>query len=141
MRHERLFLDTNVVLYFLAERHPFYDSASRIASLADLGMVTLVASALSYATADYFLSRAVGTESSKDSLRKFRAISEISGVDESIIDKGLNSEFADFEDSLQYFCAIQARCSIIITRNGKDFKKSIQPVLTSDEYLRSLGEK
>ncbi len=141
MRKNRLFLDTNVMLDFLAERYPFYESVVKIISLADLGKVAVVASALSYATADYFLSRAVGTESSKDSLRKFRAISEISGVDESIIDKGLNSEFADFEDSLQYFCAIQARCSIIITRNGKDFKKSILPVLTPDEYLRSLGEK
>lgn len=140
MRKNRLFLDTNVMLDFLAERYPFYESVVKIISLADLGKVTLVASALSYAKTEYFLSRAIGAESSKDSLRKFRAISEISGVDEYIIDKGLNSEFADFEDSLQYFCAIQARCSIIITRNGKDFKKSILPVLTPDEYLQSLDK-
>lgn len=140
MRKNCLFLDTNVMLDFLAERNPFYESVAKIISLADLGRVILVGSALSYSTADYFLSRAIGSESSKDSLRKFRAISEISGVDESIIDKGLNSEFADFEDSLQYFCAIQARCSIIITRNGKDFKKSVLPVLTPNEYLQSLGK-
>ncbi len=140
MRKNRLFLDTNVMLDLLAERYPFYESVVKIISLADLGEVTLVASALSYATTDYFLSRTIGAESSKDSLRKFRALSEISGVDESIIDKGLNSEFADFEDSLQYFCAIQASCNIIITRNGKDFKKSILPVLTPDEYLQSLGK-
>lgn len=139
MRKNRLFLDTNVLLDFLAERYPFYESVAKIVSLADLGKVTLVASALSYATADYFLSRAIGSESSKDSLRKFRAISEISGVDESIIDKGLNSEFADFEDSLQYYCALQSDCSIVITRNGKDFRKSTLPVLTPDEYLQSLG--
>lgn len=140
MKNERLFLDTNVILDFLAKRHPFYDSVSKIASLADLGKVTLVASALSYSTLDYFLSRTIGAESSKDSLRKFRAISEISGVDESIIDKGLNSEFIDFEDSLQYFCALQANCTIIITRNSKDFKKSTLPVMTPDEYLQSLNK-
>lgn len=140
MKNNRLFLDTNVVLDFLAERHPFYESVVQIMSLAELGKVTIAASALSYATMDYFLSRAIGAEGSKDSLRKFRAISEISGVDESIIDKGLNSGFADFEDSLQYFCALQASCSIIITRNGKDFKKSVLPVMTPDEYLRSLDK-
>jgi len=140
MKNDRLFLDTNVVLDFLAERHPFYESVAKITSLADLGKVTMVSSALSYATVDYFLSRAIGAESSKDSLRKFRVISEISGVDESIIDKGLNSEFIDFEDSLQYFCALQAGCSIIITRNEKDFKKSVLPVMTPDEYLQSLDK-
>lgn len=140
MRQNRLFLDTNVMLDFLAERYPFYESVVKIVSLADLGKVTLVVSPLSYATTDYFLSRAIGSESSKDSLRKFRAISEISGVDGSIIDKGLNSEFADFEDSIQYYCALQASCSIIITRNGKDFRKSILPVMTPDEYLRSLNK-
>ena len=141
MKADRLFLDTNVVLDLLAERYPFYDAAARIVSMSDLGSVTLVASALSYATVDYFLSRTLGSESSKDSLRKFRTISEISEVDESIIDKGLNSEFFDFEDSLQYFCALQSNCTVIITRNGKDFKGSALPVMTPDEYLRSLNEK
>lgn len=140
MKNDRLFLDTNVVLDFLAERHPFYESVVQIMSLGELGKVSIVASALSYSTVDYFLSRAIGAEGSKDSLRKFRVISEISGVDESIIDKGLNSYFADFEDSLQYFCALQAGCSIIITRNGKDFKKSVLPAMTPDEYLQSLDK-
>lgn len=139
MRKNRLFLNRDVLLDFLAERYPFYESFAKIVSLADLGKVTIVASVLSYASADYFLSRAIGSESSKDSLREFRAISEISGVDESIIDKGLNSEFADFEDSLQYYCTLQSDCSIVITRNGKDFRKSTLPVLTPDEYLQSLG--
>lgn len=139
MRKNRLFLNRDVLLDFLAERYPFYESVAKIVSLADLGKVTIVASVLSYASADYFLSRAIGSESSKDSLRKLRAISEISGVDESIIDKGLNSEFAVFEDSLQYYCALQSDCSIVITRNGKDFRKSTLPVLTPDEYLQSLG--
>jgi predicted nucleic acid-binding protein len=69
MKNERLFLDTNIVLDLLTERHPFFEDAARIASLADLGKVMLVASALTYATVDYFLSRTLGSESSKDSLR------------------------------------------------------------------------
>ena len=44
---------------------------------------------------------------------RFKVISEISGVDEFIVEKGLNSAFSDFEDSLQYYCALQAKCSII----------------------------
>lgn len=55
-----------------------------------------------------------------------------------IIGKGLSSKFNDLEDSLQYYCALERDCNILITRNGKDFKASEIPVLTPDEYLNSL---
>ena len=34
---DRLFLDTNVVFDLLGEREPFYNSAAKIATLADKG--------------------------------------------------------------------------------------------------------
>jgi predicted nucleic acid-binding protein len=61
-------------------------------------------------------------------------------LDELIIEKGLNSNFLDFEDSLQYFSALRTECDIIITRNGKDFKKSQLPIMTPDEFLNSIKE-
>jgi len=133
-----LYIDTNVMLDLLGERIPFYDSIAKIATLADRGQVTMVASALSYATVSYFLIKFENTEKAKDKLRKFKIISEICDLDELIIEKGLNSNFSDFEDSLQYFSALKSDCSILITRNGKDFKESQIPVMTADEYLMSV---
>jgi hypothetical protein len=52
---------------------------------------------------------------------------------------GLFSGFRDFEDALQYHCALAANCDIIVTRNVKDFKKAEIPVITPDEYLRILN--
>jgi len=134
----RLFLDTNVMLDFLGERDPFYVSAAKIATLADKRSLQIIVSALSYATISYFLTKYDGLEKTKDKLRKFKVISEICELDEVIIEKGLNSEFSDFEDSLQYFSALRAECDIIITRNGKDFKKSEIPVMSPDEFLNSI---
>jgi len=74
-------------------------------------------------------------------LRKFKIICEICKLDEHIVEKGLNSNFTDFEDALHYFSAVDSDCEIIITRNGKDFKKSLLPVMTADEYLQSLKTK
>jgi predicted nucleic acid-binding protein len=68
-------------------------------------------------------------------------ISDICALDESIIEKGLNSEFTDFEDSLQYFSALKSGCNLIVTRNGKDFKESYLPVMTAEEYLIFHKEK
>jgi len=134
----KLFWDTNVMFDFLGERDPFYISAAKIATLADKREVTVIASALSYATISYLLAKYEGIEKTKDKLRKFKVISEICELDELIIEKGLNSDFSDFEDSLQYYSALRTECDIIITRNGKDFKKSQIPVMTPDEFLNSI---
>jgi len=134
----RLFIDTNIMLDLLGERIPFYDSIAKIATLADNGQVTLIVSALSYSTVSYFLTKFEKSEIAKTKLRKFKVISKICDLDELIIEKGLNSNFSDFEDSLQYFSALKSNCSIIITRNGKDFKESKIPVMTAEEYLMSI---
>ena len=120
----KLFIDTNVMLDLLGERIPFYDSIAKIATLAEKGHVTMVVSALSYSTVSYFLTKFENSEIAKDKLRKFKIISETCSLDELIIEKGLNSNFSDFEDSLQYFSALKSECSILITRNGKDFKRA-----------------
>jgi predicted nucleic acid-binding protein len=138
---DRLFLDTNVVFDLLGEREPFYNSAAKIATLADKGKVNLIVSALSYSTIFYLLSKFEDSEAVKEKLRKFKVISETSDLTNRIIDKGLSSKFSDFEDALQYHCAIKLDCNILITRNEKDFKGSDIPVMTPDEYLKSLTEK
>lgn len=135
---DRLFLDTNVVLDLLGEREPFYNSAARIATLADKGEIELVVSALTYSTVYYLLSRFEDKELVKEKIRKFKVIAETSDLTDKIVDKGLSSKFSDFEDSLQYYCAIKMDCKLLITRNGKDFKESAIPVMTPDEYLNSL---
>ena len=138
---DKLFLDTNIVLDLLGEREPFYESAAKIATLADKGKVNLIVSALSYSTVYYLLSKYEDNEVVKDKLRKFKVIAETSDLTDIIIDKGLSSKFADFEDALQYYCAIKMDCNILITRNEKDFKESAIPVMTPDEYLKSLKDK
>ncbi len=134
----KAFLDTNVMLDFLGERDPFYLSAAKIASLADKGKMEIVVSALSYATVSYFLSKFEGIEKTKDKLRKFKVISKICAIDEKIIEKGLNSEFSDYEDALQYFSALRQDCNVLITRNAKDYKGVQIPVMTPDEFLNSM---
>ena len=134
----RLFWDTNIMLDLLGERTPFYESAAKIATLAEDKKLSITVSSLSYATVNYVLSKYESTEKVKEKLRKFKIISIICALDEEIIDKGLNSDFKDFEDALQYFCALKSNCDVLITRNGIDFKTSKIPVMTAERYLASL---
>jgi predicted nucleic acid-binding protein len=136
----KVFLDTNVMLDLLGERELFYLSAAKIATLADKGKIEIVVSALSYATVSYFLTKIEGIEKAKDKLRKFKVISKICELDEIIIEKGLNSDFSDYEDSLQYFSSLRQDCAILITRNVKDFKGTQIPVMTPDEFLITINQ-
>jgi hypothetical protein len=126
------------MLDLLGEREPFYLSAAKIATLADKRKLKIKVSALSFATLSYFLTKYEGVKKTKEKLRKFKVISGICELDELIIEKGLNSDFSDFEDSLQYYSALRAECDIIITRNGKDFKKSQIPIMTPEEFINSM---
>ena len=134
----RLFLDTNIILDLLGEREPFYEAAAKLASLADNNLVTLVVSPISFTTVNYVLSKFESSQIVREKLRKFKILCSISILDEHIIEKGLNSSFKDFEDSLQYFSAVSAECDLIITRNAKDFKSSHLPVMNVEEYLKSF---
>ena len=134
----RIFLDTNVILDLLGERVPFFDSIAKVATLADQKKITLIVSPLSFTTVEYVLNKYESSESVLNKLRKFKIICEVCEVDEKTIEKGLNSNFKDFEDAVQFYTALQANCSIIITRNGKDFTNSTIPIMTAEEYLSSI---
>ncbi len=138
---DKLFLDTNVLVDLLGEREPFYDSIAKIVTLADKGNIELIVSAFTYPTVYYLLSRFENKELVKEKIRKFKVIAGTSDLTDKIINKGLSSKFNDFEDSLQYYCAVETDCNVLITRNAKDFKASEISVLTPDEYLNSLKSK
>jgi len=134
----KLFIDTNVMLDFLGERDPFYEPIAKIATLADKKKLKIVVSPISFATVNYFLVKNETSEVAKGKLRKFKIVCEICKLDQHTVEKGLNSSFKDFEDALQYNCAVDSNCDVIITKNGKDFKKSLIPVMTAEEYLISI---
>lgn len=138
---KRIFIDTNVMLDFLGERDPFYAPMAKIATLAEKGKLTMVVSPTSFVTVNYFLTKFENGKIAREKLRKFKILCQICSLDEQTIEKGLNSSIKDFEDALQYFSATESECEIIITRNAKDYKTSLLPVMTADEFLKSWNIK
>ena len=55
-----------------------------------------------------------------------------------VIEKVINSGFKDFENAMQYFSALAANCNLIITKNEKDFKNALIPVMNAESYLNTL---
>lgn len=59
-------------------------------------------------------------------------------MDNEVIEKAINAGFKDFEDTMQYFSAIASDCGLILTRNEKDFKKALVPVMNADNFLKAM---
>lgn len=135
---QKLFLDTNFVIDFLGERADFYYAAARVMTLADHQKIKVFTSPTTISTAFYLLAKYENRQSALQKIRKFKVLCAISLIDDDVVDKSLNSDFKDFEDALQYFSAVSSNCDIILTRNEKDFKNALIPVLSAESYLQTL---
>ena len=135
---QKIFLDTNIVIDFLGERANFYQPAAKILTLADQKKIEIYTSPTSISNTYYLLSRFENTKIALEKIRKFKVLCSISIMDDEVIEKAINSNFKDFEDAMQYFSALASNCDLIVTRNEKDFKNALLPVLNGESYLETL---
>lgn len=135
---QKIFLDTNIVIDFLGERANFYQPAAKILTLADQKKIEIYTSPTSISNTYYLLSRFENTKIALEKIRKFKVLCSISIMDDEVIEKAINSDFKDFEDAMQYFSALASNCDLIVTRNEKDFKNALLPVLNGESYLETL---
>ena len=133
-----IFLDTNIIIDFMARRENFYEEAATIVSLAINDKIKLHAASMSFATTSYIIGRKFDNKVVKSIIENFCKICKINVVDADCVNYGIHSEFADFEDAMQFRCAQKAKADYIITRNPKDFTTSSIPIRTPHEFLTEL---
>lgn len=137
---QKILLDTNIIIDFLGERKGFYDPAAKIITLADKKKIKIYVSAVSMATAYYVLAKYENKKASLEKVRKFKVLCEISSMNNKVFEKALNAPFDDFEDALQYFSAVEDNCDLIVTRNEKDYKTALIPVMSPENYLQTFKQ-
>ena len=131
----RIFLDTNIVIDYLAKREPFAEDAMKLFSLPEKNN-QLCISSLSFTTIYYVLKRHFQREQLLEMLEDIQLLTEVLPTDNDIISQAIHSEFNDFEDAVQYYTAESGQIDYIITRNPKDFTKSFIPIYTPAEFLQ-----
>ena len=134
---KKLFLDSDIILDAVLKRPGFVVPAMNIINLLRQREFKAVTSSVAFVNVNYFLDK-FDRDNKLKLLTGIRSIVSIAKVDEEIIDLSLNSGLKDFEDAVQYFTAITAKCDAIITRNIKDYRHSTIPVLTAEQFLRTL---
>ena len=134
-----LFIDTDIIIDFLTDRKPYSREAAVIFTLIDQKKLKGYASSLTFSNLFYVLRK---LEPPKKVIAKLDSLSKlltVLKVDDQNIRDAIETGFPDFEDSIQFFCALDCKkIEVIITRNTKDYKKSSLPVMTPDDFLKSF---
>lgn len=135
-----IFIDTDVIIDFLIDREPHSREAAIIFTLIEQKKLKGYVSSLTFSNLYYVLRK---VESHNKVIVKLDTISRmftILKVDQQTIKNAIASGFADFEDSIQYNCALDyKKTDVLITRNIKDYKGSEIPVMTPADYLKMVS--
>lgn len=131
----RVFIDTNVLIDFMAMREPYYQSAAALFALAEMEELQLVYSSTTVANSFYILRKNYNSTQLAEAFEKQKKLAEIAGVSSSDVFRALAERWADGEDSIQHQSALSAKCDYILTRNTKDFVRASIPVMTPEQFL------
>jgi len=136
----RIFLDANILVSVLNKEYPLFTFTSRIVSLAGNKNFSVFTSPVSLAIAFYFAEKKSGAKLAKKKIELLAGILSVSQTGEKEVLQSLeNKKVLDFEDGIEYYSAINSKCSIMITEDIEDFYFSdieiIKPIDFLNKYL------
>jgi predicted nucleic acid-binding protein len=132
-----VFIDTHILLDVLMDRRPFVEQSGQVWFLAERGKIRGLVSTLSFANVYYMMHKIRGQKTAMSTLTIMRDIFAGVAFDEQILQQAIDAGFPDFEDAVQYFSALRAGASCLITRNLSHFPRSTLPILTPAALLAS----
>ena len=138
---KRVFLDTDVIMDFLTMRQPFAVESMKLMEYSHRNSIELNISSLSLSNIHYLISRIETKPKAREKVKGILKLVETLSVHKSTIEKAAYSDFKDFEDGIQNFCAEENGIKSIITRNVKDYAKSNLSVQTPKEFIIDFEKK
>lgn len=132
----KVFVDTNVFLDILFKREDFYADALKVWKILDFSEYFQGYISSSILTDIYYIAqKQLGNNKVKEFLLNMLDVFELLNISSAIARNAILSDFKDFEDAVQNFCAEKAGCKILITRNKMDFTLSSLKILTPNEFI------
>ena len=128
-------VDTNVIIDLLLNRDGA-DAAAALIDGAERGEYKVSICSLSFTNIYYSLRKFLSHEQRIDCLSQLCEVVDTLPVNGTVIIAALQSGWTDFEDSVQYHCAlVDGSVDGIVTRNGKDFLQSAIEIFDPSAFL------
>lgn len=131
------FLDANILVAVLNKEYPLYTNAARLLSLQGQRKCILHTSAVCLAIAFYFAEKKHGSTVARKKISLLARHLAIADCGKKETEAAIsNPGIHDFEDGLEYYAAIHAGCTCIVTEDRNDFYFSDVAVLDAASFLR-----
>lgn len=138
----RIFLDANILVAVLCNEYPLFTHCARVVSLSDNDDFEVYTSPLCLAIAYYFAEKKNGSALARKKIGLLCEHLKITAMDEDTVKSAAKDKAVkDFEDGMQYYSALQAKCQCIVTEDKDDFYFSKIEVLTASEILLKYAVK
>ncbi|MFH1504216.1 MAG: PIN domain-containing protein [Candidatus Omnitrophota bacterium] len=134
----KLLIDINVILNVALDREPHLTASQKILSHIERKKALGYISAISCTTIYYLIQKENNRKKALSYTRDLLKLLSVVEVNKKTLERGLELETRDFEDSIQMACAESCQANYIITRNLIDFKKSPIPAISPAEYLAAI---
>lgn len=132
----RIFLDANILVTVLCNEYPRFSACARVLSLCDDKRFEVFTSPLCLAIGAYFAEKKNGKQQARRKIDLLVEKLRITALDGSTAKRTVqNKKITDFEDGLEYFSAVDAKCTCIITYDKRDFHFSEVEVLDAEQFL------
>jgi predicted nucleic acid-binding protein len=132
----RIFLDANIIVSVLNKEYPLFTYSARVLSLADNPKFEMYTSPICLAIAFYFAEKKSGRTVAKNKISLLVSKIKIAEADHAVVIKAVQDKaIDDFEDGIEYYAALKAKCKWIITEDINDFHFSKLWVMSSKQFL------
>jgi len=131
----RIYIDTNVFLNFIQKRDN--NISENILLFLEANNIDTFVNDLSIVNIHYITRKSISRADIKKEIENILDTYNLVSINKEIILKSLNSNFKDFEDAIQYFCAKKVGADLIITSNIKDFQQSDIKVITPIDFFNN----
>jgi predicted nucleic acid-binding protein len=132
---DSVFVDTDVILDLFIRREPHHKIALRFFSFLKKNAIQGFTSPVSVANTYYILAKTRDRRYALDKTRRLIQLVRVATLGQQITEAAIAAPHKDFEDSMQYHCALANGMRTLITRNVPDYPKDQLKVLLPDEYM------
>jgi predicted nucleic acid-binding protein len=130
-------LDTNIVVDILSRRTG-YENSRAVLRFCEAGRVEGFVSVTTVTDVMYILRKHIEPSAVREAVQTLLAIVDVAGVLKSDINAAFISGMKDFEDAVQASCAVRSKADYIVTRNVRDFEKTVIPAILPEDLLKLL---
>lgn len=136
-----VFIDSDVVLDLYVNREPHHREALLLFTHLKRTNTKCFCSPIVIANTYYILSKIRNSRYALEKVRNLRKLVSVAAIGQEVVDSALQDPYKDFEDSIQFNCAIRNGIKVLITRNAKHYQKERLSIVHPHEYLVAAGLK